>query len=144
MAWSNLFQISPPPKRFESIDQKFLASLAQEIPAPVMLLEYSDTAGAGSMKHFNPDGTAAEDQSGDEEMLTEMVGAMGNEAPGWARDRLKKLKREKRPELDLQKLGEQEKYAIAWESLMAEDGKLEIAFNNLPAEAFDGVAWITT
>ncbi len=144
MAWCNIFQVTPPPQRFQSIDEEFLASLAQEIPAPVLLLEYSDTAGAGSLKRFNPDGSTAKDQSGDEEALGEMVDAMGKDAPAWARDKFKKLKKEKRPELDLQKLGEQEKYAVAWGSLIPEDGKLEIAFTNLPAEAFDPVAWIST
>jgi len=45
----------------------------------------------------------------------------------------------------LTRLAQKQKFAIAWGGLDAEAGrKLEISFTNLPAEAFDAVAWISS
>jgi hypothetical protein len=41
-------------------------------------------------------------------------------------------------------LAQREKFAIAWGGLQAEPGRsVELSFTNLPAEAFDGVAWVS-
>jgi ankyrin repeat protein len=147
MQWCNLMQISPPPSGFDW-DEKQLAEIAKALGAPVLLIQYSDAAGAGDVKRFQPDGKVVADEGYDRESLEEMVSAMGDEAPDWAKKRLAEL--EQSDEEDegsserIVRLAESEKFAIAWGGLRAEPGRnLEIEFTNLPAEAFDGAAWVS-
>ena len=63
--------------------------------------------------------------------------------------RLKQLKSAPESEQDsshrLTQLAQKEKFTIAWGGFYCEPGRaLDISFANLPAEAFDGVAWVSS
>jgi ankyrin repeat protein len=122
MAWSNVMQITPPLGRFQRPDEAFLRALASEAKCSAVLLEYNDASDATRMTRFEPGGQSTEQESSEE---------------------VAKLKNEKRPALDVEKLAQQERFVVAWGSLIA-DGRraVEVSFSNLPAEAFDETAWV--
>ena len=100
------------------------------------------------MKRFEPDGSSTADD-GDLDILEEMVGELGDEAPPEMKARLKQLKEAPEDEQDssnrLTQLAEREKFSIAWGGFYCEPGRaLDISFENLPADAFDGVAWVSS
>jgi hypothetical protein len=75
----------------------------------------------------------------------EMVGAMGDEAPAWAKRKLAKTPEDEpsSPER-LVMLAEQEKFVVAGFGLDWEPGrKLEVEFPYYGPEAFDGVAYVS-
>src|SRR5438045_950903 len=90
MDWCNIFQIAPLRLRFE--DEKkteaFATELAKVAGASVLSIEYSDTSDAASILRVEPDGKKMQDQGWDHETLKEMVEAMGDEAPEWAKKQL--------------------------------------------------------
>ena len=147
MAWSNILQVAPPPLRFE--DEKkteaFAAELAKAAGAPVLSIEYSDTSDAASIIRLSPDGKRSEEQGCDREMLQEMVEAMGEAAPEWARKQLKKTPDDEPSSTErLVALAEEEKFVVASFGLHAEPGrKLEIEFHSCVPEMFEAVAFVT-
>ena len=92
MNWCNVFQIVPPRLRYE--DSSKAEALARELAkvsgAPVLSIEYSDTSDAASVFRAEPDGKSSQDAGWDRDTLEEMVGAMGDEAPEWAKKQLAK------------------------------------------------------
>jgi ankyrin repeat protein len=87
MNWCNVFQVAPPRLRFEDSKkiETFGGELAKASGFPVLSIEYSDTSDAASVIRIEPDGTQKDDKGWDRDTLQEMVEAMGDEAPGWAR-----------------------------------------------------------
>ncbi|HUS34688.1 MAG TPA: ankyrin repeat domain-containing protein, partial [Verrucomicrobiae bacterium] len=85
MEWSNIFQIAPPPNRFEDLKKKgaVAAEIARSCHAPVLSIDYSDTSDAASIVRVEPSGKKTEDKGWDSESLQEMVDALGEEAPAW-------------------------------------------------------------
>jgi ankyrin repeat protein len=147
MAWCNVVQVTPARRWFDE-NREPLRELARASGLPVMLIEYSDTAGAAEVERFEPDGTSQKDEGWDRDTLEEVVENLGAEAPLWMKERLAAMNESDEEEKDsserLADLAKAELFAIAWGGLQAEPGrKVEIAFTNLPAEAFDGVAWVS-
>lgn len=147
MAWCNLLQVAPPNGSFDT-DTEFLRQLSRESGLPLILAQYSDASGAASVERIEPDGTSQIDEGWDRDTLEEVVGELGSEAPAWMKARLAAMDESGTEPPDssqsLTLLAQQEKFAIAWGGLQAEPGRsVELSFTNLPAEAFDGVAWVS-
>jgi hypothetical protein len=147
MAWCNIMQVTPPRAWFDE-NRDPLRQLARLAGLPVMLIEYSDTAGAAEVERFEPDGTSQKDEGWDQDTLAEVVENLEDKAPQWMKERLAAMQDSDEEEKDsserLAELAKAEHFAIAWGGLQAEPGrKVEIAFTNLPAEAFDGVVWVS-
>ncbi len=79
-------------------------------------------------------------------MLQEMVEAMGEEAPDWARKQLKETPEDEPSSTErLVALAEEEKFVVASFGLVAEPGrKLEIEFHACGREMFEAVAFVTS
>jgi ankyrin repeat protein len=147
MDWCNLMQLAPPPDCYNP-DLAFPRELAKTSGLPVILVQYSDAAGATEIERFAPDGSSQKDDGWDEDMLEEIVGELGHESSSDMKARLAEIQQsaEEEPtsESRLTTLAKQEKFAVAWGSLRSGLGrKVELAFTNLPAEAFDGTAWVS-
>jgi ankyrin repeat protein len=146
MQWSNIIQIAPLPLRFE--DEKkiaFAADLAKAAGAPVLSIQYSGTSDAASIVRFSPEGKRSEEHGCDRKMLQEMVEAMGDEAPAWAKRQLAKTPEDDPSSTErLTMLAEQEKFVVASFGLYCEPGsKLEVEFHEYGPEAFEGVAFVS-
>jgi hypothetical protein len=146
MAWCNVMRITPQPDYYNP-DRELPQKLANT-GLPVLLVQYNDTAGAAEIERFVPDSSAVIEDGWDKHTLEEVVRELDDEAPPELKARLAAMRNsedeESTSELRLTKLAKQERFAIAWGSLRAEPGrKVEIAFTNLPAEAFDGTAWVS-
>jgi hypothetical protein len=119
MAWCNVLQITPVKKRFadSSKDHPFYADLAKAANAPVIWINYSDTAGEAEAVRFEPDGTTSRPLGkGDEEGSSER----------------------------LDSLAQAETMVVAAFSVDVSARKpVEISFALAPAAAFDGVAYVS-
>jgi len=148
MLWSNVFQITPEPERFQ--DQKprltFARQLARFAKAPVLLVDYSDTSDAASVVRVLPDGKTQRDQGWDYETLKELVDSLGNAAPSWAQKLLKATGDADPTSTErLQQLAEVEKFVVAHLSIHGEWGSaLDIQFDNLAETVFEDVAFVTS
>lgn len=148
MNWCNVFQVAPPRLRFEDSKkiETFGGELAKVSGFPVLSIEYSDTSDAASVIRIEPDGTQKDDKGWDRDTLQEMVEAMGDEAPGWARKQLA-VTTEDDPSSSkrLEMLAEQEKFVVAAFGINCEPGrKVELEFVGYGAESFDGVAFVSS
>jgi ankyrin repeat protein len=148
MSWTNVFRVAPAPRRFEDFKatEKLCKAMASTCGAPVLSIGYSDTAGAAQIVRFEPDGTSTRDDGWDRDTLQEMIDAMGDEAPAWARERLKTMG-EKTPDSSerLKLLAVQERFAVAAFNFQCDPGRpIEIDVAGYPAEAFDGAAFVTS
>ena len=114
--------------------------------ASVLSIEYSDTSDAASILRVEPIGKKSHDQGWDRETLEEMVGAMGDEAPAWAKKQLAKTGEDEPSSTErLVILAEQEKFIVAAFGLYCESGrKFDVEFTGYGAETFDGVAFVTS
>jgi hypothetical protein len=147
MAWCNVLQVAPPAGFFDT-DVDFLRGLARASGLPIILAQYSDASGAASVERFEPDGTSQIDEGWDQDTLEEVVGELGDQAPAWMKARLAEMEKSGIEPPDssqrLSVLATAERFVVAWGGLQAEPGRaVEISFTNLPAEAFDGVAWVS-
>ena len=147
MNWCNVFQIMPQPERFEDAAKReaFARELAKAAGASVLSIEYSDTSDAASVFRAEPDGKSASDAGWDRDTLEEMIGAMGDEAPDWAKKQLAKTDEDDPSSTErLEMLAEQEKFIVAAFWLGCEPGrKLDIDFTGYASEVFDGVAFVS-
>jgi len=146
MKWCNVIQIAPERKRFgeEKKMEKFCAELAESSGGAVMLLQYSDTSDAAAVGRFEADGSNSQDQGWDEDTLKEAMDAMGDEAPAWMKKKLRELKDKLPSAQRLEKMAEEEKFAIGVLYLSGDvSKKVELQFVGYPEEAFDGVAFVS-
>lgn len=145
--WCNVFQIAPPPNRFENykVAQTFAKELAKVAGAPVLSVEYSDTSDAASIFRAEPNGKSFHDKGWDRDTLQEMVDAMGDEAPDWATKQLAKTSDDEPSSTErLVMLAESEKFAVAAFGFYCEAGRpLDIEVTGYGADAFDGVAFVS-
>ncbi len=147
MNWCNVFQVAPPPLRFE--DEKKTGTLARELAkttgGSVLQIEYSDTADAASVRRFEPDGSGTRDAGWDREMIEEFVEASGKNSPAWARKLLRNSDGEELSSTErLVRLAENEKFVAAAFGFDCVPGrKIEVDLAEYPAEAFTGVAFVT-
>ncbi len=147
MDWCNVLQIAPPPLRFEDAKKTEIAAsaLAKACGASVLVIEYSDTSDAASIVRIEPTGKTTKDKGWDRESLQEIVEAMGEEAPAWAKKQLAKTSDDEPPSTErLVMLAEQEKFVVAAFGLNVEVGrKVDVEFTGFGEDAFDGVAFVT-
>jgi hypothetical protein len=147
MNWCNVFQIAPPRLRYENSKkvEAFARELAKASGASVLSIEYSDTSDAASVVRAEPDGKSSRDAGWDHETLEEMVEALGDEAPAWAKKQLAKTGEDEPSSTErLEMLTEQEKFVVAAFGLDCEPGrKVDVEFVGYGAEAFDGVAFVS-
>jgi ankyrin repeat protein len=147
MAWANIFQIAPPPNRFEDLKKKgaFAVEVAKSCQAPVLSIDYSDTSDAASIVRMEAGGQKTADEGWDAESLQEMVDAMGNEAPAWAKKKLAESDKEAPSSKErLEALAKKEKFVVAaFGFYSGEGGKLEVEVRGCGAEAFDGAAFVS-
>jgi ankyrin repeat protein len=147
MEWCNVFQVAPPRLRFEDAKkaEKFAVELAKKCGAPVLSIEYSDTSDAASILRIEPEGKKSRDLGWDRDTLEEMVEAMGDEAPAWARKQLAKTGGvEPSSSERLVMLAEQEKFVVAAFGFYCEPGrKLDVEVAGYGADSFDVVAFVT-
>ncbi len=147
MAWCNAFQIAPPrpwPPDEEKIES-FATSLAKECKASVLSIEYSDTSDAASTLRIEPDGKTTKDAGWDRDILEEMVGAMGNESPAWAKKQLARTPEDALSSTEqLEKLAEEEKFVVAAFGFGCEPGEtLDVEIAGYGKEDFDGAAFVS-
>ncbi len=119
MAWCNVLQLAPAKKRFDDPrkDDAFHADLAKAAGAPVIAVNYSDTAGEAEAVRFEPDGT--------------MSRPLGPSDLEGSSQRLDDLARS-------------EKMVIAAFDLRAAGrNPVEISFALAPADVFEEVAFVT-
>jgi len=149
MKWSNVFQVAPVPARFADPEKvaAFAKKLAAASGASVLIAEYSDTSNAAGYQRFEPDGSSTEDKGWDRESLAEMVGAMGKEAPAWAKKQLSEWDEDNPGPSSterLETLAKSEGFVVAGFWLGVEPGRpVDMEFTGYPAEAFDGAAIIS-
>ncbi len=147
MDWCNIFQVAPPRLRFEDGKkiEKFAVELAKTTGASVLSIKYSDTSDAASILRVEPDGKKSQDQGWDRETLEEMVEAMGDEAPGWAKKQLAKTDEDEPSSTErLVMLAEQQKFVVAAFGFYCEPGRnLDVEVTRYGADSFDGVAFVT-
>jgi ankyrin repeat protein len=147
MEWCNIFQIAPPRLRFE--DEKeledFAAELAKVSGASVLSIQYSDTSDAAAILRIEPDGKKTRDQGWDHDSLKELVEAMGNEAPAWAKKQLAKTDEDEPTSTErLVMLAEHEKFVVAAFGLYCEPSKkIDVEFTGYGSETFDNTAFVS-
>jgi hypothetical protein len=109
-------------------------------------IDYSDTSDAASIVRVEPDGSKTEDHGWDADTLEEMVDAMGDEAPEWARKKLAATDEDEPSSTErLKALAKQEKFLVAAFGFCCEAGKtFDLEVTGYGADAFDGVAFVTT
>lgn len=148
MDWCNVFQVAPPRLRFEDGKQteKFAVELAKKSGASVLSIEYSDTSDAASILRAEPDGKKSQDQGWDRDTLEEIVEALGDKAPAWAKKQLAKTDEDEPSSSErLLMLAEQEKFVVAAFGFYCEPGrKIDVEVTGYRAESFDGVAFVTS
>ncbi|MCO5051846.1 MAG: ankyrin repeat domain-containing protein [Verrucomicrobiae bacterium] len=147
MEWCNVFQVAPPRLRFEDTKktEKFTAELAKKSGAPALSIEYSDTSDAASILRVEPDGKKSRDQGWDRGALEEMVEAMGDEAPAWAKKQLSKTDEDEPSSSErLVMLAEQEKFVVAAFGFYCEPGRtLDVEVTGYGVDSFEAVAFVT-
>jgi hypothetical protein len=149
MNWSNVFRIAPPRRRHEPSDAtaKVAQRLAEAASASVLSIEYSDTSGTANVDRFEPDGTHVNlEDAWDRDLLQEVVDELGDEATDEMKQRLASMDEdEEDSSTGLKRLAETEKFNVAALGFAVEpDRAIDIEFAGYPAEAFDGVAWVST
>lgn len=148
MSWCNVFQIAPPVLRYEDAQkaEAFARELAKKSGAPVLSIEYSDTSDAAAVFRAEPDGKSSRDDGWDRDTLEEMVEAMGDKAPEWARKQLAKTDEDEPSSTErLEMLAEREKFVVAAFGLDCEPGhEVDVDFTGYGADVFDGVAFVTS
>jgi ankyrin repeat protein len=155
LRWCNLIQVAPKPRRFPDMKkvENFCRDLAKASKSSVLSVNYSDTSDAASIRRFEPDGRVSlADDGWDRGILEELVDATGDEAPAWAKQKLKSMGRKPDDDADepdsserLQRLAAAEQFAIAILNVDSAAGRpVELTFPGLPSEAFDAVAWVST
>jgi hypothetical protein len=114
--------------------------------AAVLAIEYSDTANAASVLRVEPDGKQARDNGWDRESLEEMVGALGDEAPAWAKKQLANTGDDEPDSSErVVRLAEREKFVVAAFGAYCEPGRmLDVELAGYGAEAFEGVAFVSS
>ena len=82
MAWCNVVQVEPVPRRFEEwkVVEKFGAELAKGCRSEAFSLQYSDTSDAVEVLRFGAEGEVWRDEGWDKASLEEVVGELGGEA----------------------------------------------------------------
>ena len=147
MNWSNVFQVAPPLDRFEGckVMETLARKIVQNVGAAVMVIGYNDTADAASVCHLDPGGKETRDRGWDTDSLKEFVDASGSSAPAWAKKEIARAKAEGLTSTErLVKLAEQERFVVAAFNFYCVPGRpLEIDCPGYPAEAFDGIAFVT-
>lgn len=147
MDWCNVFQVVPPRLRFkdEKQTEKFAVELANKSGASVLSIEYSDTSDAASIMRVEPDGKKSRDQGWDRDTLEEMLEAMGDEAPAWAKKQLAKTGEDVPSSTErLVMLAEQEKFVVAALGFYCEPGrKVDVEVAGYEADNFEAVAFVT-
>jgi ankyrin repeat protein len=148
MDWCNVFQIAPQRDRFEDSKKTeiFAREFAKVSGVPVLSIEYSDTSDAAGVFRAEPDGKSTRDDGWDRDTLEEMVGAMGDKAPAWARKQLAKTDEDEPSSTEkLEMLAEREKFVAAAFGLDCEPGrKVDVDFAGYGADTFDGVAFVSS
>lgn len=147
MAWCNIFRIAPPRQRFEDAKktEAFAVTLAKASGVSVLSIEYSDTSDAASVLRVEPDGKKSRDNGWDRESLEEMVGALGDEAPAWAKKQLAEIGEDAPDSSErVVMLAEQEKFVVAAFGFYCEPGrKIDLEVTGYGAESFDAVAFVS-
>ena len=145
MNWCNVSQITPSHSRFDGSQEKFAGQLAKAAGVPALFIEYSDTSDAASIFQISPDGKSTRDNGWDNDILGDMVDAMGEEAPDWAKKQLASADDDDLNSTErLQQLAEREKFVAAAFGFGHDQGqKLDIEFTGLGPEHFDGVAFVS-
>jgi hypothetical protein len=148
MEWCNIFRVAPPRRRNEDTKETeaFARELAMASGAAVLAIEYSDTANAASVLRVEPDGKQARDNGWDRESLEEMVGALGDEAPAWAKKQLANTGDDEPDSSErVVRLAEREKFVVAAFGAYCEPGRmLDVELAGYGAEAFEGVAFVSS
>ena len=147
MAWCNVLRVAPPPMLFEDV-AAHCTELARRSGAPVLSVQYSDTSDAASIDRFEPDGRSSRDDGWDPGTLREVVDGMGSKTPRELREKLKAAEAagdETTSSERLERLAVEERFVLAAFWLQHSPGRpLELSFIDYPAEAFDGVAFVST
>jgi ankyrin repeat protein len=151
LRWCNVLQVAPPRMRHSDREKgaRFCRDLAAACGTSVLWIGYSDTADAASIERHEPDGTKWEDAGWDRDTLEEVVQNTGDDAPAWMKQKLAEMGEKRDDELSssqrLEKLAADEGFAAAALWVQHDPGReVEVSFPGLPAEAFDGVAWVST
>jgi hypothetical protein len=149
MNWSNVFRVAPPRRR-DDVDAlaPFYAQLATAAGASVLRVGYSDTSDAAATHRFEPDGTTSTDDGWSRDLLEEVLGEMGDDAPDHMKARLAELADVDEDAADsttrLVRLAEAERFNVAALGFDVEPGRpIDVEIAGYPAEAFDGVAWVS-
>jgi hypothetical protein len=110
----------------------------------VLSVEYSDTSDAARVVQYDGGTTTVREDASDQ-MLQEIAEAMGDEAPQWVKDRMDAVDEDAADSgQKLVGLARRERFVVAAFGLDAESGQnVEVDFAGFPAEAFDGVAFVT-
>jgi hypothetical protein len=149
MRWCNLMQVAPPrawrPDR--DAQAKFCRDLAAACGTPVMVVGYSDTSDAAAVERYEPDGSLWEDKGWDRDLLEEVVENAGEDEVPNLKKMLKEMGEKKDDELTsterLVKMAEEDAFVVAPLWIQYDPGRpVEVSFPDLPAEAFDAVAWV--
>jgi ankyrin repeat protein len=148
MDWCNILQVAPPQNRYEDSkkNQAFATDLAKASRTSVLSIEYSDTANAVSLFRAEADGKSSQDAGWDRETLEEMVGALGDKAPEWAKKQLENADEDEPGGTErLVMLAHAERFVVAAFGLDYEPGnELEVDFIGYSTEVFDGVAFVNS
>ena len=150
MNWSNVFRVAPPRRRHVDVETlaPFYRQLATAAGASVLHVGYSNTSDAAATHRFEPDGTTSTDDGWSRDLLEEVVGEMGDDAPDHMKARLAELADVDEDEADsttrLVRLAEAERFNVAALGFDVEPGRpIDVEVAGYPPEAFDGVAWVS-
>ena len=116
MAWCNAFQVAPRPTRSKKAIDKMCNEMAVACNSDVLYVEYSDASDCALFVHYHPDGTSQHTETGSKQEGTE----------------------------EFDELAAAEKLAVAQFSPGGDDKMTDIDFAEYPADAFDGVAFVST
>jgi hypothetical protein len=118
--------------------------LAKSCKAPALVIDYSDTSDAASIVRVEPSGKKTEDQGWDAESLQEMVDAMGNKAPDWAKKKLAEANEDEPTNTErLEALAKAEKFVVVAFGFYCESGKKLDEVTGYDAEMFEGAALVS-
>jgi hypothetical protein len=148
MAWCNVWQVKPAPKRFENQTaiEKRCKEIAAACTAPVIEVDYSDTSDAAQVVRVDAGrGRVEVDDGWDRDALEEVATHLGDDAPAWMAKRLKEMGDDELSSTErVELLAAQERFVAAAFGFYAQGGLVDVDVDGYPAEAFDEAAFVTT
>jgi ankyrin repeat protein len=148
MAWCNVWQVKPAPKRFENQTaiEKRCKEIAAACKAPVIEVDYSDTSDAAQVVRVDAGrGRVEVDDGWDRDALEEVATHLGDDAPAWMAKRLKEMGDDELSSTErVELLAAQERFVAAAFGFYAQGGLVDVDVDGYPAEAFDEAAFVTT